>query len=69
MSLDVAALMGGTPGVLSSSTPFEATSTAQGPESGARLGPSKALIGPSGADTVSDLSDSGGEDEMLREVR
>lgn len=70
MSLDVAALIGGSTGVLGSSAPFDIATAAQGPACEARFGPSEASVGVSGStDPVSDLSDSGGEDEVLREVR
>lgn len=72
MPLDIASLIGGNTGLLSS------PEAAQGPECGSpecspRLAPSDdAIVGLSGEanqEQVSDLSDSGGEDDVLRKVR
>lgn len=69
MSLDVAALIGAGTGVLSPSAPFGGSAAPQGPEYEARLGRSEAPVREGGSTaSVSDLSDSGGEDELLREV-
>lgn len=62
MSLDVAALSGGSTGpTLSSVDQFDVTEGMRGPEGEAPSAGS--------ADQVSDLSDSSGEEESLREVR
>lgn len=65
MSLDVSDLIGGS-AVLNCSS----TRTHDGPDGGAGLGAAYVGVGCRGSpDPVSDLSDSGCEDDILREVR
>lgn len=69
MSLDVSDLIGGGAVLKYSST---RTNENDGPDGGAGLGAADVDDGISikgSADPVSDLSDSGGEDDILRKVR
>lgn len=65
MSLDVAALIGANVGVVDSSSTLDCSGKG-GPDGAAGLSAAEVRAGTK--DAVSDLSDSGGEDDILRQV-
>lgn len=69
MSLDVSVLVGGGAVMVDSSSRAPLGCMANdGPDGGAGLGAHVVVGGSSPVEPVSDLSDSGGEDDVLREV-